>query len=93
MKQGTMATSTLAEAIIFQAIEDLWCEEEKLKSLSFLTGEDFQICAKMAGMDFDEQVSVLNLVKTISNTIKRTRQISRLGRTKKANFSERAVLL
>jgi hypothetical protein len=90
---STVRAKTLAEAIILQSIEDLWCENERSKCISFFTGEGFHICAKMAGMDFDEQVKVLNLVKNISNKIKNKKPASTGLRIKKGSYSAEAVLV
>ncbi len=92
-KRSTGRTKSLAEAIILQSIEDLWIENEKSRCIDFFTGEGFHTCAKMAGMDFDEQVKVLNLVKNISNKIKKAEHGSRGVRVKRGNVSEEAVLV
>ena len=87
-KQGAMAERALAEAVILQAIEDMWCEKEKSKRLTFFTGESFRIYAKMAGMDFHDWIELLNLVKNASNKIQRTLENSSGRRMKKRNASE-----
>ena len=92
-KRSAGRTKALAEAIILQSIEDLWSEKEKSRCIDFFTGEGFHTCAKMAGMDFHEQVKVLNLVKNISNTIKKAEVGSRGVRVKRGNISEEAVLV
>ena len=68
-KQSATAVKALAEAVILQAIEDMWHEKDKSKRLSFFSGEGFRIYAKMAGMDFREWIELLNLVKNASNKI------------------------
>ncbi len=55
----------LSEAIILQAIEDLWIKEERERCFNFFTGEEFSICARTAGMNFHDQLRVLNLVWNI----------------------------
>ena len=82
-KQSAMAARALAEAVILQAIEDMWCEKEKSKRLSFFTGESFRIYSKMAGMDFHDWTVLLNLVKNASNKIQRTLESSSGRRMKK----------
>jgi len=52
---------SLSEAIILQAIEDSWIEEERERCITFFTGEEFNICAGIAGMNHDEIAKVLNL--------------------------------
>jgi hypothetical protein len=56
---------SLSEAIILQAIEDLWSKEERDGCFNFFRGEEFSICAMMAGMNFQDQVRVLNMVWNI----------------------------
>ncbi len=82
-KKSAMAAMALAEAVILQAIEDMWCEKEKSKRLSFFTGESFRIYSKMAGMDFHDWIVLLNLVKNASNEIQRTLESSSRRRMKK----------
>jgi hypothetical protein len=55
----------LSEAIILQAIEDSWIEEERQRCITFFTGEEFNICVGMAGMNFHDKVTVLNLFMDI----------------------------
>ena len=52
---------SLSEAIILQAIEDSWIEEERERCITFFTGEEFNICAGMAGMNYHDKLKVLNL--------------------------------
>lgn len=75
-KQSAMAARALAEAVILQAIEDMWSEKEKSKRLGFFTGESFRIYAKMAGMDFHDWIRLLNLVKNASTKIQKTLESS-----------------
>ncbi len=55
----------LSEAIILQAIEDLWITKERERCINFFTGEEFNACAAMAGMNYHEKVRVLDLVRNI----------------------------
>src|SRR5208337_2223888 len=89
-KRGATVAKALAEAVILQAIEDMWCEKDKSKRLSFFTGEGFRIYAKMAGMDFRDWIELLNLVKNASNKIQRISESSSGRRVKKRNVSEDA---
>ena len=52
---------SLSEAIILQAIEHSWIEEERERCITFFTGEEFNICAGMAGMNYHDKLKVLNL--------------------------------
>jgi hypothetical protein len=52
----------LSEAVILQAIEDLWnikCREE---CTTFFNGEGFIICAEMAKISLLDQIRILNMV-------------------------------
>lgn len=53
---------SLAEAIILQSLEDLWMLEGREDSKEFFTGEGFQICAEIAGLNTLEQFRVLHLI-------------------------------
>ena len=57
-----MGMKSLAEAIIMQSITDLWKEDERESSLKFFKGEDFSVCAEMAGMDLPDQIKLMTLV-------------------------------
>ena len=65
-QKSTGTLTTLAEAIILQSIEDLWCEKEKADSMDFFTGERFRICSGMACLEFEDQLEVLGLVGNIT---------------------------
>ncbi|MEW6109312.1 MAG: hypothetical protein AB1632_09145 [Nitrospirota bacterium] len=57
----------IAEAIILQAIEDLWDDEEKGESIDFFRGEGFGLCSEIACIDSSGRIKLLNIVKTIIN--------------------------
>ncbi len=63
-----MSLKGLAEGIILQSIEDLWNESYRGECIAFFTGREFGICAEMAGMDLQDQLKVLNLVKSVVGT-------------------------
>jgi len=52
----------LAEAVILQAMEDLWSKTHRARSVEFFTGEGFRRYAAMAGMGTMER---LRLLKTL----------------------------
>lgn len=58
-----MGLKGLAEGIILQSMADLWDEREREASIAFFKGQDFSVCAKTAGMDLNDQVRLLNMVK------------------------------
>jgi hypothetical protein len=62
-----MGVKSLAESIILQSMEDLSDASHRAESLEFFSGEGFRICAQMAGMEADDQVKILELVRNISS--------------------------
>ena len=65
-----MKVQHLAEAVILQAMEDLWDEEHREDCIGFFTGEDFRACAALAGVDTAEQIKILNLMEKVMESIK-----------------------
>lgn len=57
--------AALAEAIILQSLEDLWSKTQKKKSLAFFTGEDFHICAEIAGMKVMDRIRLFGLLRRL----------------------------
>jgi len=53
----------LAEAIILQAVEDLWSPVHRKESIEFFTGEGFVICARIVGMGLYEKLRLIQLIK------------------------------
>jgi hypothetical protein len=61
----------LAEAVILQAIEDLWDQDDRAECIKFFAGEDFRTCASIAGIDIAEQIKILKMLdKHIKNNKK-----------------------
>lgn len=61
---GTIIQSKkIAEAIILQAIEDLWIPVHKKESMGFFAGEGFVICAKLVGMGLYEKLRLIQVIK------------------------------
>lgn len=56
-----MALNNLAEAIILQALEDMWDERYFKESISFFQGEAFPIWSYIAGLDVYKQYTILLL--------------------------------
>lgn len=61
-KRGKFRVRGLAEAIILQAIEDLWNPVYRKESLLFFRGEGFYECAKSAGITLKDQLRILQLL-------------------------------
>lgn len=53
----------IAEAIILQAVEDLWVPVHRKESIEFFTGEGFAICARIVGMGLYEKLRLILLIK------------------------------
>ncbi len=68
-----MGIKGLVEGIILQSLEDLWHESYRDDSVAFFKSKDFSMCADIAGMDLDDQVKMLKMVKgVVDNEKKRT---------------------
>jgi len=57
-----MSKEKLAEAIILQAMDDLYEYGEREQSVNFFTGEGFAESAVMAGMGHESMMGVLEFV-------------------------------
>jgi len=53
----------LSEAILLQAIEDLYSKQHRTDALKFFNGEDFDICASFIGLTNKESQKIFNIVK------------------------------
>jgi hypothetical protein len=56
----------LAEAIILQALEDLWNIHHRKESIEFFSGEEFRSYSEIAGMDHFGKLRLLWLIDSIS---------------------------
>ena len=53
----------IAEAIILQAVEDLWSPVHRKESIEFFTGEGFAICARIVGMGLYDKLRLIRIIK------------------------------
>jgi hypothetical protein len=53
---------SLGEAVILQAIEDLWNPACKGESHDFFDGEGFVLCSELAGITHMKQLTVLGML-------------------------------
>jgi len=60
---GRASLRALAEAIMLQAIEDLWDPSSRKESIDFFWGEGFTLCADIAGMTGHEKSALTRLVE------------------------------
>ncbi len=84
-----MSLKTLAEGIILQTIEDLWSENCREDCITFFMGKDFRLCAELAGMELDDQVELLNMVRSSMNSLKSGSGMKRV-REKDSSRQERS---
>ncbi len=82
-RRQAMGLRVLAEGIILQSIEDLWCENHRGESIAFFTSKEFGVCAGLAGMNLPDQLKVLNLVKGVVGDTMKSRAAD------KESFSQR----
>jgi len=75
-----MGLNNLAEAIIFQSLEDLWDEGQKNDCIEFFRGDGFSICAEIAGIKALDQIKILNLIYGIIDYESRTIKTQRMER-------------
>lgn len=54
-----MALNNLAEAIILQALEDMWSDRYIEESIGFFSGDGFRIWSSIAGLDVYKQYMIL----------------------------------
>src|SRR3990172_6219780 len=53
---------SLAEAVLLQAIEDLFDYSERKKSIDFFKSENFTLCAETAGLSTLEQMRLIRML-------------------------------
>lgn len=56
----------LAEAIILQAIEDLWSRAHRKESIEFFKGEGFRQCADMAEISVVDRLRIIRLLRKVN---------------------------
>jgi hypothetical protein len=64
----------LAESVILQSLEDLWDERYRAESIDFFTGREFHLFARMAGMDTEEKIRLLRMVKKANGQVTKERR-------------------
>ncbi len=61
-KEYMSEIKNLAEAVILQAMEDLWSKTHRQKSLEFFKGDGFKRYADLAGMPANDRTKLLKMV-------------------------------
>jgi hypothetical protein len=69
-----MKMRRLAESVILQSLEDLWDERYRAESIDFFTGREFHLFARMAGMDTEEKIRLLRMVKKANGQVTKERR-------------------
>jgi len=54
---------SLAEAILLQALEDLWDGARRKETIAFFCGEGFRHCADIASMNNYERLKLIRIVR------------------------------
>ena len=63
-KKVKRGIKSLAEAVILQAVEDLFDPSERKKSIDFFKSENFDLCAEMAGLNAVDQIRIIRMLGT-----------------------------
>jgi hypothetical protein len=80
-KGDAVRLKALAEAVILQAVEDLWSSAHSKESVEFFEGDGFRHCADLAGMRVVERLKLIRMLRRLNADAFRTkhsREISRL---------------
>jgi hypothetical protein len=80
-KRDSARLQALAEAVILQAMEDLWSSAHSKESMEFFEGEGFRYCADLAGMRIVDRLKLIRMLRGLNADAFRTkhsREISQL---------------
>jgi hypothetical protein len=80
-ERDVVRLKALAEAVILQAVEDLWNSAHSKESVEFFEGEGFKHCADLAGMRVVERLKLIRMLRMLNPNAFRTkhsRKISQL---------------
>jgi hypothetical protein len=72
-KSDSVLLKTLAEAVILQAMEDLWSSAHSRESVEFFEGEGFRYCADLAGMRVVERLKLIRMLRKLNAEAFRTK--------------------
>ena len=81
-----MKVRHIAEAIILQSIEDLWDGRQRKESVLFFRGEDFHLCAEIAGITESDKDKLLTM---INGLLRDGRTTDQAGRFREYSFGGR----
>lgn len=68
-----MDLKRLAESVILQSLEDLYDSNHREESIHFFTKRDFRVFAEMAGMNIDDKIRLLRLVRQVGRYTRKAR--------------------
>jgi hypothetical protein len=69
----------IAEAVILQAVEDLWNSAHSKESVEFFEGEGFKHCADLAGMRVVERLKLIRMLRRLNPDAFRTKHSRKLN--------------
>jgi hypothetical protein len=82
--RGAAKLKALAEAVILQALEDLWSDTYRKDSLEFFEGEGFRQCADLAGMKVVERLKFIRMLRRLNAAAFKTRHSKRVAQFRTA---------
>jgi hypothetical protein len=78
-KKESAGLKALAEAVILQAMEDLWSDAHRKESLEFFEGEGFSHCADLAGMRVVERLKLIRMLRRLNAAAFKTRHSKKVA--------------
>jgi hypothetical protein len=78
-KSEAVRLKTLAEAVILQAMGDLWNGAHSKESVEFFEGEGFKHCADLAGMRVVERLKLIRMLRRLNPDAFRTKHSRNIG--------------
>jgi hypothetical protein len=79
-KRDAVRLKALAEAVILQAVEDLWSSAHSKESVEFFQGEGFRYCADLAGMRIVERLKLIRMLRRLNAGAFRTKHSKEISR-------------
>ncbi len=83
-KENSLRLKALAEAVILQAMEDLWSSTHRRESLEFFEGEGFNQCAELAGMTVVERLKLIRMLRRLNADAFKTKHSRKINQLKSA---------
>jgi hypothetical protein len=83
-KKKDALLKALAEAVILQAMEDLWSDTHRKESLEFFEGEGFGHCADLAGMRVVDRLKLIRMLRRLNAAVFKTRHSKKVAQFRTA---------